>query len=159
MGFVMKNRKTGLDQAHSDGARSAPDVSAVGGATSLTVTVAYPYASAGDECRVAYYPRGAEAPMQAFVRPDPLAEAALTLSEDDPSASHTFADVPAGDYDVYYHLRSARGDATEWTNIAPDRLADTPAPVRASVGSVTQHGVSDVGGFFSAGGGSVTIGL
>ncbi|QDQ97049.1 hypothetical protein [Tomitella fengzijianii] len=159
MGFVMKNQKTGLDQVRSDGARSAPDISAVGGAASIAVTVSYPHATDGDECRVAFYPRGADAPLQAFVRPAPIDEAAVTLTSDHPSATHGFEDVAAGDYDVYYHLRTSRGDATVWTNIAPDRLEDTPAPIRVTVGSVTQQGIADAGGFFGSAGGGVTLGL
>ncbi|GAA4811064.1 hypothetical protein [Tomitella cavernea] len=159
MGFVMKNQKTGLDQVRSDGARSAPDVSAVGGAASISVTVSYPHAADGDECRIAFYPRGAEAPLQAFVRPAPIDESAVVLTSAQPSASHSFDGVAADDYDVYYHLRASRGDATVWTNIAPDRLEDTPAPIRVTVGSVTQQGISDVGGFFGGAGGGVTLGF
>ncbi len=159
MGFVMKNGRTGLDAAQARGERDAPDVAAVGGAASLTVTVSFPHAGEADVFRVAYYPRGSEAPMQAFVRPAPLAEARIELTAENPVGEHVFADVPAGDYDVYYHLRAGRDGSAEWTNIAPDRLTASPAPLRATVGAVAGHGVSDVSGFFGAGGSAVTLGL
>lgn len=159
MGFVMKNGKTGLDQMRAQGERGAPDVTAVGGAAALSVTVSYPRAADGDVCRVAYYQRGAEAPLRPFVRPEPIAEASVALTEEQPIGTHTFDDVPNGDYDVYYHLRTGHGDAVEWTNIAPDRLEGTPEPIQASVGSVAQHGAADIGGFFGGSGGGVTLGL
>lgn len=159
MGLFMKLGKTGLDQDLSDANDGTPEVTAVGGAVTLTVSVSYPYASDGDACRVAFYPRGSEAPAAIFSRPGPIAEGTIELAADRPAGSHTFDDVPTGEYDVYYELRTSRGDATAWTNTAPHRLSETPEPVQTSVGMVAPQDAAGAASYFGDAGGSVTLGL
>ncbi|WP_024794616.1 hypothetical protein [Tomitella biformata] len=157
MAFVAGQGRTGLGQEKTEGDAGALEITAAGSAQSITVSVFYPHASDGDVCRVAVYPRGAEKPIAVFGHPAPLAEGRIELSAEDPSAAHTFTDLHTGEYDVYYHCRTSRGDATEWTNVVLNGILPAAGPVRASVGMITPQSVTGSAGFFGGPGTSVQL--
>lgn len=133
----------------SDGAL---EVAVEATAATLTVHATYPFAVDGDYCRVAYYKRGSASPTRAFGDPEPIGEGRIEFSAASASGSHTFADVPSGDFDVYYYSQTRRGPGTEWTNAAIDRFGEPAAPIAVTVGAVTPPtSASALGSFGSAG--------
>ena len=157
MAFVAGQGKTGLGQEKIHGDAGALEITAIGSAQSITVSVHYPYAADGDVCRVAMYPRGSEKPISLFAHPAPIAEGRIDLSEQSPSAAYTFNDVRAGEYDVYYHCRTSRGNGVEWTNVVLNGLLPEAAPIKASVGTITPQSATGSSGFLGSFGTSIQV--
>lgn len=132
-------------------------VTAAGSARSITVSIFYPHLSASDNCRVAVYPRGAERPIAVFAHPAPIAEGHVELGVDCSSADYTFNDLPAGEYDVYYHCRTSRGDGVEWSNVALGGLVPTAKAVPVSVGLITPPSATGAAGFLGGFGTSIQL--
>lgn len=127
------------------------------GATTLTVHATYSFGVAGDYCRVAYYKRGSASPTTAFGNPEPIGEGRVEFTEERTSGSHTFADVPSGDYDVYYYAQTRRGPATEWTNAAIERFGEPAAPIPVTVGAVTPPSSASAFGSFASTGTLINV--
>ena len=157
MAFVAGQGKTGLGQEKTAGDVGDVEVTAAGSARSVTVSVFHPHATDGDVCRVAVYPRGSQAPIAVFSHPAPIDEGRMDLGDETTSGSHTFNGLPEGEYDVYYHCRTSRGNGTEWSNVALGGRVPEADPVRVSVGLITPSSVTGTASFFGGLGTSIQL--
>lgn len=157
MAFVAGQGKTGVGNEKINADAGSLEISATGSAQSITVNVHYAYAADGDVCRVAMYPRGAEKPIALFGHPAPIAEGRIDLDERNTSGAYTFHDVHTGEYDVYYHCRTSRGNGVEWTNVVLNGLLPEASPLKVSVGTITPQSVTGSTGFLGGFGTSIQL--
>ena len=157
MAFVAGQGKTGLGQEKTEGDAGDLEVTVAGSARSATVRVFYPHASDGDVCELAVYPRGSRAPIAVFSHPSPIDEGRVDLGDETTSATHTFHSLPEGEYDVYYHCRTSRGNDVEWSNVSLGGLAAKSDPIQVSVGMITPPSATGAAGFFGGMGTSIQL--
>ena len=88
---------------------------------------------------------------------DPLAQGRIELSAESPSGAHTFQDVHTGEYDIYYHCRTSRGDGVEWTNLVLHGVLPSEPPIQASVGTIVPQSVTGSAGLLGGFGMSIQL--